>query len=87
MESMQAEQEDAEVRRIAPIDNDPEVMLTRFRGHCLARKQGSFEFSGYYSGRVPHSVRNYYYYLCYITPPLPVPNPDEKGVGDTRTAT
>ena len=57
LESKQAKQEDAEVRRIAPIRNDPEVMLTRFRGHCLVRKQGSFELSGYCFGRVPHSVR------------------------------
>ena len=41
----------------APIDSDPEVMLTRFQGHCLAKKQGSFEISGYCFGYVPHNVR------------------------------
>ena len=61
----QAKQEDAEVRRIAPIDNGPEIMLTRFRGHCLARKLGSFEFSGYCFDQVPHSARK-----CILFSPL-----------------
>ena len=64
-EFMQAEQKYDEARRIAPIDKDPEVILTWFRSHCLARKQGSFEFSGYCFGRVPHSGRK-----CILFPPL-----------------
>ena len=48
----QAGQRNSEARSIAPIGNDAEVMLTRFRGHCPARKQGSFEFNGYCFGRV-----------------------------------
>ena len=59
----QAKQKSAKARRKTPIDSDPKVMLMRFRGRCLARKQGSFEFSGYCFGRVSHNVRKCILYL------------------------
>ena len=38
-------------------------MLMQFRGHGLVEKQGTFEFSGYCFGRVPHNVRKCILYL------------------------
>ena len=64
-EEEEPNQKSADVRRTAPIDNGPKVMLRRFRGHFLARKQESFEFSGYCSGWVPRSVRK-----CILFSPL-----------------
>ena len=39
------------------------LKLTQFRGHGLVGKLGSFEFSGYCFGRVPHNVRKCILYL------------------------
>ena len=44
IKAKQAGQKDAEVGRIAPIDNDPEVMLTRFPASLSGEETGEFRF-------------------------------------------
>ena len=38
--------ENVEAQQDATIGNDPEVMLTRFRGHCLAGMRRGFQSVG-----------------------------------------